>query len=349
MDNAAYRPVYALSRGGLTESVHHGAFAVVSVSGELLASYGDPQLSTYLRSSAKPFQALPLILAGGIEYFGITAQELALICASHSGTDEQVEVLAGLQRKIGISEDQLQCGVHPPFHKPTAERLAKAGLMLTPNRHDCSGKHTGMLAMCKLRGWPMDSYLDPAHPLQQEILSLFAEVADLSSDRVTVGVDGCSAPNFAIPLSNSALAYARLMDPSGLPSAKAKGLKQVRAAMIAHPGMVGGPERFDTDLMLTAGGQVLSKAGAEGYQGIGLQPGALGPGSPAIGIALKIADGDTRGWARESVTLEVLRQLNALSPKDLDQLRPYGPHRVITNWRGFEVGEATPAFDLESE
>lgn len=349
MDNSAYLPVYSLSRGGQPESLHFGAIAVVSASGELLAAYGDAQLSTFLRSSAKPFQALPLVLAGGLEHYGLTTQELALICASHSGTDEHAALAASIQKKVGIAEDQLLCGVHPPFHRPTAQRLEKNELEPTPNRHNCSGKHSGMLACAKLRGWPLENYIDPNHPLQQEIFTLFAEIAGLSAEKLSIGIDGCSAPNWAAPLYNTALAYARLMDPAGLPAAQAEACSQVREAMIAHPDAVGGPERFDTTLMQVAGGRVLAKGGAEGYQGLGLRPDALGAGSPAIGIALKIADGDARAWACQSVSLEVLRLLGALSAQELAGLSAFGPRRVITNWRGLEVGQAEPVFDLENQ
>lgn len=349
MPDSAYRPVFALSRGGHPESLHFGAIAVVSVSGELLAAYGDAQLSTFLRSTAKPFQALPFVLAGGVQHYGLTPRELALICASHSGTDEHVEVFQSLQKKVGITEDQLLCGVHPPFHRPTAERVQKSGEKLAPSRHNCSGKHSGMLAFAKLRGWPTEDYINPKHPLQQEIFSLFAELAGVSQDALAIGIDGCSAPNWAAPLYNVALAYARLMDPSGLPSGQAAACQQVRDAMVGNPDMVGGPQRFDTDLMTVAGGRILSKGGAEGYQGIGLRAGALGPGSPALGIALKISDGDARAWACQAVSLEVLRQLHALSPDELAQLKEHGPSRLVTNWRGLEVGRADPVFDLENQ
>lgn len=348
MPNPAYQPVYALSRGGHQESLHHGVIAAVSASGELLAAYGDPQLSTFLRSSAKPFQAMPLVLAGGMEHYGFSARELALICASHSGTDEHAEVVAAMQKKAGLREDELLCGVHPPMHKATAETLRREGAALTPNRHNCSGKHSGMLAYAKLRNWPRDNYIDPQHPMQQEIFVLFAEIASLSVDKLAIGIDGCSAPNWAAPLYHTALAYARLMDPGGLPSAQQEACEQVRETMLANPEMVGGPERFDTLLMQVAGGQILSKGGAEGFQAIGLRAGVLGKGSPAIGIAIKIADGDARGSVCHAVTLEVLRQLGALSAKQLEQLATFGPQRTITNWRGLEVGQGKPIFDLEN-
>jgi L-asparaginase II len=206
-----------------------------------------------------------------------------------------------------------------------------------------------MLAYAKLRGWDTQNYIDPAHPLQQEIIALFAELAGLSPDALPVGIDGCSAPNWAAPLYNVALAYARLMDPSGLPAGQAAACAQVREAMIAHPFEVAGPERFDTDLMKAVGGRILSKGGAEGFQGIGLRAGALGPGSPALGLALKISDGDARAWACQSVALEALRQLGALSAAELDALAAHGPQRVISNWRGLQVGRAEPVFDLQNE
>lgn len=347
MSTPDYRPVYALSRGGHLESLHYGAIAVVNANGELVASYGDPQASTFLRSSAKPFQALPFVLAGGVQHYGLTQEELALICASHSGTDEHAHIFGSIRQKVGIELDQLLCGVHPPFHKATADRLQAVGAPLTVARHNCSGKHLGMLAYAKMQSWDLDSYINPAHPIQQQIFAIFAELAGLSVASLAIGIDGCSAPNWATSLYNTALAYARLMDSSGLPKKQAAACTQVREAMIAYPFAVAGPERFDTDLMQAAGGRVLSKGGAEGFQGIGLRPGALGEGSPALGIALKISDGDARAWACQSVTLETLRQLGALSPEELRQLVSHGPQRPVTNWRGLEVGRAEPVFDLQ--
>lgn len=347
MASPAFQPVYSLRRGVHQESLHQGAIAVVAASGRLLAEYGDAQLSTFLRSTAKPFQAMPLVMAGGVQYYGFTDRELALICASHSGTDEQVEVAASIQKRAGIHEDQLLCGVHPPMHRPTAERMNASGIAFTLNRHNCSGKHSGMLAFAKIRGWLLEEYTNPTHPLQREIFALFAEIAGMSADRLLIGIDGCSAPNWAAPLYNTALAYARLMDPVGLSMAQGSACNQVREAMLAHPDMVGGPGRFDTALMQIVAGQILSKGGAEGYQGIGLRPGALGEGSPAIGIALKIADGDARGWVCHAVTLEVLRQLGALTEKQMDQLKDFGPQRALTNWRGLDVGKGEPIFNLE--
>ena len=347
MSDQAFQPVYLLSRGGHAESLHFGALAIVAASGELFAAHGDAQISTFLRSTAKPFQVLPLVLAGGVEHYGFTLRELALICGSHSGTDEHVEVAQAIQKKAGIREDQLLCGVHPPLHKETAERLKQSGIGLIPNRHNCSGKHSGMLAYAKIRGWDLENYIDPQHPMQQEIFALFAEMAGLPVEKLSIGIDGCSAPNWAAPLYNTALAYARLMDPSGLPKTQQTACDQVSAAMIANPDMVGGPGRFDTVLMQTADGNILSKGGAEGYQGVGLRAGAMGLGSPAIGIALKISDGDARDWVSHAVSMEILRLLGVLSEAQFEKLAELGPGRKITNWRGLEVGRGEPIFNLE--
>lgn len=346
---AGYRPVYALNRGGQPESVHFGAIAVVNANGELVASYGEVQLAVFLRSAAKPFQALPFVLAGGMEHYRLSSAELALICASHSGTDEHVQLLTQLMAKCSVTEEQLLCGAHPPYHAATAERLRRAGIAPTPARQNCSGKHAGMLAYAAMRGWDLASYIDPTHPLQQEILAIFGELAGMAPDALAVGIDGCSAPNWAAPLYNTAQAYARLMDPSELPAAQAAACEKIAAAMRANPGVVAGPQRFDTDLMTTASGRLLAKGGAEGFQAIGLPPGALGAGSPGIGIALKIADGDGRAWAGHAVTLEVLRQLGALSAAELGTLASYGPVRPVRNWRGLDVGHAEPVFSLENE
>lgn len=347
MMQSGYRPVYALSRGGHPESVHYGAIAVVDASGRLLASFADPYQSAFLRSSAKPFQAMPFVLAGGMQHYGLTAAELALMCASHSGTDEHLAVLHSLMQKCGLDEEALLCGTHTPYHAATAERLQREGVTPSPGRHNCSGKHTGMLAYARMRGWEQESYIDLQHPLQQEILGLFAQFADMQPAELAIGIDGCSAPNWAVPLYNTALAYARLADPAGLPTAQAAACQQMTTAMQAHPDMVAGSQRFDTDLMLAAPGRIVSKLGAEGYQAFGLPPGALAPGTPGLGIAIKIADGDARKWASHAVALETLRQLGLLEADTFAQLRAYGPVRPVTNWRGAQVGEAAPCFTLE--
>jgi L-asparaginase II len=342
-----YQPVFELTRGRIVESIHFGAAAVVDSQGRLLASIGDPQTVTFLRSSAKPFQALPFIERGGHEKFGFTPREIALTCASHSGTDEHVEVVKGMQAKIGVTVDDLMCGMHYPIHEASADAMKVRGELPTPYRHNCSGKHTGMLAHAKLRGLPTAYYVDFHHPIQESILQAFAEMCDLRAEQVELGIDGCSAPNFAVPLYNAAFAYARLCKPDSLAPERAKACKTITSAMMAHPDMVGGPERFDTALMRAGNGKIVVKGGAEGYQSVGLLPGALGADSPGIGIAIKISDGDPTDRARQAVALEILKALGALREEQLAQMADFGPAKQLYNYRKLNVGVCRTTFALK--
>jgi len=346
MVKSPYLPLVELTRGEIVESIHFGALAVADRNGRLLAWYGDPEMVTFLRSTAKPFQALPFIESGGAKAYQLEPPDIALICASHSGTDAHVTAVGALQTKVGITETDLMCGTHPPSHEPTLEAMRQRGEEPSPNRNNCSGKHTGMLASARMHGWPKVSYLEHSNPLQRGILDAFAEMCDLSPEQVQLGIDGCSAPNFAVPLRNAAQAFARLCDPQQLSEPRAQACRTITSAMMAHPFMVAGPGRFDTRLMEVGAGKIVAKGGAEGYQGIGLLPGTLGPGSPALGIALKVSDGDLKGRARPLACIEVLRQLGALSPQQLPALAEFGPRLPVLNRREIEVGEARPAFQL---
>ncbi len=342
-----YIPVFELTRGETVESIHFGAIAVVDAHGHLVAWHGDPQAVTFLRSSAKPLQALPFIEHGGQAAFGLTLREIALMCASHSGTDDHVAVLRSIQAKAGLQESDLMCGVHPLSHAPTVEAMRRRGESISPNRHNCSGKHTGMMAHARLHGWTIADYINRSHPVQQEIEQTFIEMCGISQDEVRRGIDGCSAPNFAVPLRSSALAYARMADPSGLSPARAEACRTITTAMRANPDMVGGPDSFDTLLMQVTGDRIFCKGGAEGYQVMGLLPGATGPGSPALGIALKISEGDQRGLTRPAVVLDLLRQLGAITPAELKTLANFGPYFPLYNWRKLLVGEARTCFQLQ--
>jgi L-asparaginase II len=351
------RPLVGTWRANILECIQSGAIAVADSDGNLHGSVGDPELVTYLRSSAKPFQVLPFVEAGGVEHFGLTQQELAILCASHDGTDQHIAVLQSIQKKIGVSELNLQCGVHPPFSKSTQRELILRGEEPSPNRHNCSGKHTGMLAMAVMQGWPLQDYLEPGHPLQKLILKTFGEMTGVPVEAIAQGTDGCSAPVFAIPLLNAAIGFARLADPIGLSPARAEACRKITSAMTAYPEMVAGPGGFDTCLMQTGAGKIVAKSGAEGFLALGLLPGACGKESHALGITIKIMDGDTggsfrpgadtnEGRARPIVALEVLRQLGALSPGQLEKMAGFYS-RPQTNWRGIEVGRFDPLFELE--
>jgi len=346
MQTGWYEPVVEVTRGGVVESVHHGAAAVADRTGRLLAWVGDPQAITFLRSSAKPFQAIPLVEGGALDAFGLTPRQLALICASHSGTDAHKAMAESIQAKVGVTESHLLCGTHPPYDAETWSRMRAAGEPLTPNRHNCSGKHSGMLAQARHLGLPLETYIDPNHPVQRRILEAFAAMCGLAEGQVLVGIDGCSVPTFAVPLLAAAAGYARLADPSGLPAGRASAVRRIVEAMTSNPEMVDGLGRFDTRLMQVSGGRILSKGGAEGFRGMAIMPGALRPGSPGLGVAIKIADGDMGKLtdsppgqrAGRRAALAVLTQLGALVAGQLDELAAFGT-QPVTNFRQLVVGE----------
>jgi len=352
------RPLFELTRGRVVESVHFGSIAVADAKGNLLASYGDSDVVAFLRSSAKPFQALPFVERGGVEHFRLVPRELALACASHEGSDLHVEVATGFQAKVGITEADLRCGVHMPGDPDAYKRVLERRQKPTPNRNNCSGKHSAMLAHAKMRRLPLDTYLERDHPVQQDILAALCEMAGIEPGDVEVGVDGCSAPTFAMPLRAAALAFARLCDPRGLAPARAVACGKITTAMTSHPEMVSGRHEFDCRLMQVGRGKIVCKRGAEGYQAIGVLPGALGPDSPGMGITFKVSDGDLLfrtinieplNRVRPAVALEILRQLGVLDEKQLRELASFGPALPLQNHRGLVTGGSRPAFDLEAD
>ncbi len=338
-----------MRRGGRVESEHRGVIAVVDASGQLMAHVGDVELVSYLRSSAKPFQLLPLIDNGGADRFGFTDRELAVMAASHSGEPRHVEAVRSILAKIGLSEDALQCGVHPPLNPEAARALRAAGQTPTAIHNNCSGKHAGMLAQAVDRGLSTHDYLDPQHPMQIAIRQVVADLSGVVFDEIGLGVDGCSVPCFALPLRNAAMAFAKLAEarseerPHGGASQGAGNatLARVAQVMMDYPEMIGGEGRLDTDLMRVAKGRVVSKGGAEGYQGVGL---LSNDGSPAWGIAIKIADGEGKRGGHP-VVIETLKQLGVL---DEEQLAALHHHHTwtVTNHRGIEVGEVRANFRL---
>lgn len=349
------QPLFEVTRGNIVESVHYGSIAVVDSNGNLISSYGDPKAVAFLRSSAKPFQALPFVERGGVEYFGLTPRELSISCASHEGSDLHVQTVEGIQKKIGVQESALQCGVHMPGDVEAFKSLIINNKQPTPNQNNCSGKHTAMLAHARMRGFPLENYLDINHPIQQEILMSFAEMCQLPVKEVELGTDGCSAPNFAIPLYNAALAMARLCDPQELSKERASACRKITSAMTMYPEMISAYGEFDEQLMRVGEGQIVCKRGAEGYQIIGLLPGVLSPDSPGVGIALKVSDGDASRTSldlvhvtrvRPAVTLEILRQLGALSSEQQQALASFGPALPVKNHRGIITGQSRPIFEI---
>jgi L-asparaginase II len=334
----SYMPILEVTRGGLVESIHYGAFVVADSHGEILQSWGSEDIVTFLRSSAKPFQAIPLIEAGGVEHFNLSEKHLALMCASHTGSDKHVDLAKSIQELIGATEAMLVCGTHPPSDNEAQHRLIQEEMLPTPNRHNCSGKHSGMLALAGLMGENVEGYSEPEHPIQLQILATLTEMFDLPPGRIDIGIDGCSVPTFAVPLHAAATAFARLADPSIFSSERQRACGIVWKSMTNYPQIVGGDGRFDTQVMLAFNGSLLSKGGAEGYQGIAIAPGTIAPDSPALGIALKISDGDRGSRARGYISVSILRDLGLIEGEIPSLLSEFGSP-IVKNWRKLEVGE----------
>lgn len=252
-----------LLRGSLVDAVHRGDLAVVDSFGRLLAAVGDPDRVAYMRSSAKPFQSMPTVYGGAAARWSLEPEDLAILCGSHNGEPVHVARVRALLAKIGREVDDLACGVHPPLYEAAAAALVRQGLLPTPLHHNCSGLHSGMLAVALHLGRDSHGYQKPDHPVQQQILTNVARFAGAARDTIVVGTDGCDSPCHGVSLYHMAYAYARLMDPVDIAEPYAESAAVVRDAMTTHPHLVGGTGRFDTDLMTVSGGKVLAKAAPE--------------------------------------------------------------------------------------
>ena len=345
-------PVLAeMRRGSIVESRHRGHVVQVDAAGRVERGVGDPDYVTSLRSAVKPFALVALLDAGGGEAFHLTDPELAVMAASHHGEDAHVRTLQAVLRRAGLSQNLLACGSEgAPADRMTAARLAREGEAPGPIRHMCSGFHVASLLLARHSGSPLADYWRPEHPSQVAAAAMVARIFGVRPADLVTAVDNCGVLTYAFPLAAIARAFALLADPAGGAdagrAALVPALTRVRDAMIAAPEMVGGSrDASDTMLMHARPGLLVSKGGAEGLRGMGLLAGARGTATPAVGVALKIEDGDRAARANRAVSVEVLAQLDALGPADLERLnnlhRP--PER---DPHGVEIATTMPVFEL---
>ena len=324
-------PPYAavVTRGDGVEAWHHACVAVVDAAGRVTHALGDPELVTFTRSVIKPLQALPLVQSGACDALAIDAQGLALAAASHNGDDSHRAVAERVLAAAGVGADALRCGAHWPIGMRAAGRFPLAGEDSDPLRHNCSGKHAGFLAVARVLGVAPENYLDPEAAVQRAVRRAVAGACEIDEARLVMGIDGCSAPNFAMPLSALARGFKNLVTASG-----DSPLARVRAAMQAHPELVSGEGRFDLQLQRAFGARVVAKGGAEALQAIGFSDPALG----TFGVVVKVLDGGDRALA--PICMAVLAQLGLLGeplPAALAaRVRP-----TIKNYRGVETGAIT--------
>ncbi len=327
-------PAVRVLRGGGVEAVHAAAIAVVDGTSRLTHSLGDAEQVFFSRSSIKPLQAVPLVEAGGLERFGFGVEELALCTASHNGSDRHRAVVQGMLQKLGLDAAALQCGTGLPLELKLFGKYPTAGEDQDPLRHNCSGKHCGFLALAKLLEQPVESYLDAAGAAQQAVRLAVAGTCEVEPDSMLLGTDGCSAPNFALPLHKLAAGIKNVAQaPAGTAAAR------VRDAMLAEPLLVSGERRLDYDLALAFPGAVIAKGGAEALLLLAFR-------EPALGIAIKIIDGGAR--ALGPVLVECLKQLGLID--DIARFPTLQRHQAprIKNARKLDTGEIRAEFSLVS-
>ena len=331
----ALSPLVETFRGQAKENTHFGAIAVCNAAGSVIASVGDPHFTTFTRSTLKALQALSFMESGGARKLGFTPQHMALMCASHSGEPMHVEQVQAMLDKAGVTYKRLQCGCHVPYF--VEHGVGPVPAQVDERMHNCSGKHSGMLAHCVTSGWPIDNYLDLSHALQQSIRSHVARAVGLDESQMQMGIDGCSAPNYAMPLSALARGYARLAGVSR-DAEFGESFNLLASEMTAHPDLVSGTGRNDLAYMRAGRGDWVTKVGAEGVQ-------AFASRSRGEAFAIKISDGNK--VALHAATIEVLDQLGWLDDAQRAELEPWRA-RSIVSIRGAEVGERRAAFRLQA-
>lgn len=321
--------IVEVTRGSLVESRHEVCACASDVRGAVLFSSGEIDAPVYLRSSAKPFIAAAVVAAGARERFGLDEREVAIMSASHSGQLFHVNAVRSILEKIEMQESALFCGAHLPYNERAAHALLRRGGEASAIDNNCSGKHAGILALCRILGADPNTYLDVKNPAQQAILAFCARMSDEDPERMPIAVDGCGIPVYATPLRKAALAFARLATLEGIEPADAQALAVVRAAMLARPEYVAGTGEFDSELMRASDATVVSKGGAEGVHGAASV-------ARGFGYASKVVDGAARARAPSSVA--ALHRLGALSDEQRERLAAFAKP-VVYNRAGRAVGE----------
>ena len=321
-------PLIRVERGGIEEAIHLGHLAVVDADGQVHASLGDPGHVTYYRSCAKPFQAIGSLSAGIAARYELGAEHIAMMAASHNGEPRHVEVVRDLLRRAGIAESALQCGAHWPYYEPAA--TAARHQMDEPLAvfNNCSGKHAGMLAAARALNAPLETYLDPTHAVQERIRGVIEAITGCRPTDIHYGIDGCSAPNAAVPLAAMARSFAALWTSTDATA------RTVVAAMTQEPFLIGGTDRFDTRLMEVTGGRLLAKGGAAGAHCTGDQ-------RTRRGLAVKLDSGDGT-WTAVAV-MAALERLGWLDQDEQEALTSFA-RPTLRNHKRLAVGTVRPVF-----
>ncbi len=304
-----------LKRAEVLESFHRGVICVVDENNQVVYSRGDIQQVCYPRSAMKFFQHIPLITSGIFDSYGFTNQQLAVMCGSHNGESAHTAVVKTILDRIELNEDSLKCGAQPPALKKDYHEMIKNNQEPQPIHNNCSGKHAGFLAWSKFKQKATESYLSPEHPLQQEIRKVVADFFELKPEELQLGMDGCSAPTFAMPVINQAIAFKNLVcPPKHFDDKTKKAAERIVNSVVEFPDMVAGTQRYCTDLMRVTKGRIVGKTGADGVYCIGIP-------SKKWGIAIKIDDG--KMGPQYQVAQELLKNLNLITEEEVAELEKY--------------------------
>jgi L-asparaginase II len=325
-----------VTRGASVESRHRGTVCVMDGDGGTVLSLGDINRPVFPRSAVKALQVLPLIESGAADRLSLSAAEIALCVASHSGEEAHAEGAAAMLKKAGRDAGCLECGTHWPMNEMAARSLAARGLKPSALNNNCSGKHAGFVCLACDMGVDPAGYVEAGHAVQQAVRGAMEDMTGAAHTDDVRGTDGCSIPTYAIPLHALARGFARFASGAGLGPERRKAIERIRMSVAAHPFMVAGTGRFDTKLMEIMGARVFTKTGAEGVYCAALPE--LG-----LGIALKCDDG--AGRAAEVVMAALVARFLPLSQDETDRLAPLR-EAVMHNWNGIEVGRLRAAGPL---
>ena len=328
--------VVEATRGKWIESAHRGAGAVVDADGRVVMAFGDADRPVYPRSAVKALQALPLVESGAADRLGLSDKEIALACASHSGSEDHIATARSMLAKAGFDERGLECGVHWPLGENEARALARSGRTPTALHNNCSGKHAGFVCLSCDMGVAPKNYVAPDHAVQREVGAAIAAMTGASLSEETRGVDGCGIPTYAAPLVALARGFARLGTGQGLSPIRRAAAARVRSAVAAHPATVAGRGRFDTEVMSLTGARAFLKSGAEGVVCAAL---------PEAGLGLAVKADDGAGRAAQVMIAALIRRFGGFDAETTERLAPFVSPRLL-NWNGAEVGFLRPAGPL---
>ncbi|MFC5403457.1 asparaginase [Cohnella soli] len=322
-------------RGGTLENVHYGHVCGVDETGSVVYRYGDPEWVTFMRSAAKPIQALPFFLEGLDEKLGFTDEELTIMMASHRALPYHVEALEGMMAKLGLDEIVLVCKPTFPLDADARDALVAERQPARRVYHNCSGKHLGVLAYAQGMGYPLEGYYSPEHPAQRRILAIAAELAECPEADIRIGTDGCGFPVFGMPLRNMALAFLKLACPDLIADAALRAaVSKMTALMNANPLMISAEYLICPNLLMDD--NIVAKGGAKGIYCFGLK-------KERLAFALKVTDGSEDEWP--IAVASILEQIGYDNRETIDRMYKIVP-REIRNDNGLVIGENRAVFEL---